>query len=458
MMNTVIRISAAACVGYAALMLLVFLLQHRIIFFPQQLSENFQFRFQEKFIESYLDISDQKKVHYLRFLVDQPQGVILFFHGNAGALDGWGYVAEELAKKTQHEIWIMDYPGFGKSTGSLEKSEQGLIKMGEMFIKKIRELHSDLPLYLYGRSIGSGIAAGLSRQSGVAGIILETPYTSLKQLATELYPWLPSFLLRFDLDNTKIKDSPIKNVLIFHGTDDAVIPFQHGHKLSQILEGRSKLIRIEGGTHNDLSDFPAYWQALTDYLTNHPATSHRRDVALTDEVLFQSRNLTKSGLFTRGIEGPAVSPEGDLYVVNFQKQGTIGVIRGVTRNDQEASLFLQLPEDGISNAIRFNPQGEMLVADRKLHRILKIDRQTKEITILAENRDMNQPNDFCVSQSGALFISDPSWSRTKPGTIYLFHNSQLTELAPDMKAVNGIDLSPDESKLYISESDRKSVV
>lgn len=174
------------------------------------------------------------------------------------------------------------------------------------------------------------------------------------------------------------------------------------------------------------------------------STSAQADVSASAEV------FTSQGLFTKGIEGPAVDKDGNLYVVNFEKSGTIGVVKS---GSNKPELFITLPDGGISNSIRFNTKYEMLVADRIKHQILKIDLKSKTITVIATNKDFNQPNDFTVSKSGDLYLSDPSWSSKKKGHIWLLtSDGKFSIIGKDLKAVNGIELSPDESKLYFTES------
>ncbi|QDK37013.1 SMP-30/gluconolactonase/LRE family protein [Bdellovibrio sp. NC01] len=164
----------------------------------------------------------------------------------------------------------------------------------------------------------------------------------------------------------------------------------------------------------------------------------------------EAKVLTGNGLFTKGIEGPAVDADGNLYVVNFAKSGTIGVVKA---GSNKPELFTTLPDGGVSNSIRFNAKKEMLVADRIKHQLLKIDLQSKAIVVVATNKDFNQPNDFTVSRSGDIYFSDPSWSSKKKGNIWLLTtDGKFSIVGQDLKAVNGIELSPDESKLYFTES------
>jgi sugar lactone lactonase YvrE len=171
------------------------------------------------------------------------------------------------------------------------------------------------------------------------------------------------------------------------------------------------------------------------------------------EVLFQSTDHTKENLFTTNIEGPCFDKSGNLYVVNFQKDGTIGLVKP----DGEPELFVTLPEGSTANSIKFDSKGAMLLADFTGHNVLKVDMQTKAVSVLAHNDKFNQPNDICINKKDQLFASDPKWSDST-GMIWRIEPSGETILLADsMGTTNGIELSPDEKTLYVNESIQRKI-
>src|SRR5438128_54992 len=112
----------------------------------------------------------------------------------------------------------------------------------------------------------------------------------------------------------------------------------------------------------------------------------------TSEELYKSSALTPVNSFTSGVEGPAVDKDGNLYAVNYSKDGTIGKITPADDN----SVFIELQNGSIGNGIRFNSKGEMLIADYTNHNILKVDMTTKQLTVYAHDSAMNQPNDIAI--------------------------------------------------------------
>jgi sugar lactone lactonase YvrE len=182
--------------------------------------------------------------------------------------------------------------------------------------------------------------------------------------------------------------------------------------------------------------------------------------AVAQDAPFQSRQVTPSGEYTFGIEGPAVDRQGNLYVVNFAKPGTIGKL---PNGAAQSELFATLPEGSVGVAIRFDREGRMFVADYKKHNIFLVSRDGKTVKTYFHSDDFNQPNDLTMAVDGTLYASDPNWKR---------HDGQVWRIAkaPDgnvvgekmtadrkMSTTNGIDLSPDGRTLYVGESDTREI-
>lgn len=172
-----------------------------------------------------------------------------------------------------------------------------------------------------------------------------------------------------------------------------------------------------------------------------------------EEALFQSNDFTPEGEFTSGIEGPATDKAGNIYVVNFGEQGTIGKVTP----DGESSLFVRLPEGSIGNGIRINKQGDLFIADYTNHNVLRIDPSSKSISVHAHNPKMNQPNDLAIRSDGVLFASDPNWKESTGNIWRIDLDGSIILLESDMGTTNGIEVSPDEKTLYVNESVQRNV-
>ena len=132
-------------------------------------------------------------------------------------------------------------------------------------------------------------------------------------------------------------------------------------------------------------------------------------VGCAAEPLFESRQLTPSGEYTFGIEGPAVDRAGNLYVVNFRKPGTIGMLAG--GRDARRNCSPRSRRAASATSIRFDRDGRMFVADWKKHNIFVVEPGASRAARLFPLRPFNQPNDIAVARDGTLYASDPHWKR-----------------------------------------------
>lgn len=238
-----------------------FMFQTKLIFYPGQLPREFQFKLGKETEEIFLKTSDGEEINAL-FYSGSKKEVILYFHGNAGDLSNWQYIAEDFTR-LGYNFFIIDYRGYGKSSGTI--TERGLYADAEaayQFLMDEKRFRPD-DLIIYGRSIGTGVAVELASRHAVKGLILEAPYTSLKKLANEKMPFLlPSLFLRFHFDNIGKINSVKSPVLFIHGANDTLIPPSHTNKLFDHFSGKKKKVIIPEGSHNDLNEFAEYHEGL----------------------------------------------------------------------------------------------------------------------------------------------------------------------------------------------------
>ena len=164
--------------------------------------------------------------------------------------------------------------------------------------------------------------------------------------------------------------------------------------------------------------------------------------------LFVATDLTKENLFSTNIEGPAFDKNGQLYVVNYQHDGTIGKVA----SDGICSMFIELPKGSIANCILFDKTDNMFLPDFTGHNILHVDMQTQKVSVFCHEPRMYSPNDLCMNRNGQIFASDPDW-KTSVGQLWRIDtDAKPVLLEPNMGTTNGIELSPDEKTLYVNES------
>ncbi len=169
--------------------------------------------------------------------------------------------------------------------------------------------------------------------------------------------------------------------------------------------------------------------------------------------LWKARDLTPEHVFTSGIEGPASIKNGSLYVVNYQKEGTIGIVDSLGRS----SLFCTLPQGSIGNGIRFDKGWNMYIADYRGHNILLMHSGEKNITVYAHDSTMSGPNDIAITSNGILFASAPDWDKST-GSIYrIASEGNMIKVDSALGTTNGIEVSPEDKFLYVNESVQKKI-
>ena len=158
---------------------------------------------------------------------------LIFFHGNAGSLENRIHKLNHF-RDMNINFLIIAWRGFSGNKGN--PSEQGLYEDGKSAIDwLIKKGVSEKNLILYGESLGTGVATHLAQNKNFAGVILETPFTSMIDAAKKFYPYIPvKLLLKDKFENYK----KIKNInlpiLIMHGEVDQLVPFSMGKKIYEI--------------------------------------------------------------------------------------------------------------------------------------------------------------------------------------------------------------------------------
>lgn len=245
---------------YLLICVVLYFFQERLIFFPQKLAIDHAFHFNGEFEEKFFQVDDKTMVHALHFFAKKSKGVILYFHGNAGSLEGWGEVADDFVKM-DYDVLISDFRGFGKSTG--EMTEANFNQDSQMLYDFLLEKYDAAQIIIYGRSLGTGVAVDLASKNKAQQLILETPFANFADLAQSRFKIFPvKALLKFDFPNkNKLKkvDYPVH---IFHGTNDEVIPYNHAKELQSVLKSGSTFTTIEFGNHNNLFTSQAYWTKI----------------------------------------------------------------------------------------------------------------------------------------------------------------------------------------------------
>ena len=250
--------------GYAVLMILVYLVQERFIFKPEKLSQDFVYNYDTPFKELFFEVAPGVTINGLHFYVKKPLGLILYFHGNTRSIKGWAKYAKDFSRY-QYDVVLVDYRGFGKSTG--RKNEREMHKDMQLVYDTLAVQYHEHHILVYGRSLGSGFATKIASENSPRYLILDAPYYSFTKAVQRFIPILPmKYVLRYQLRTDKWIRKVNCHTYIIHGTKDWLIPISQSQKLVKLNPRKITLISIIGGGHNNLPSFPEYHNFIRDIL------------------------------------------------------------------------------------------------------------------------------------------------------------------------------------------------
>jgi len=200
--------------------------------------------------EIVLDTADGEKVIVWHVAPKPGRPLLLYFHGNAGTL---AYRAERFRALTADGSGLvaLSYRGYGGSTGS--PSEAGLMLDAEAAYRFARAQHPDARLVAFGESLGTGVAVALASRHPMAAVVLESPYTSIADVAASIYWFLPVRLLIKDgFYSDRLIAKVAAPVLILHGERDRVVPITFGERLFALAAEPKRFKRFPQASHADL--------------------------------------------------------------------------------------------------------------------------------------------------------------------------------------------------------------
>lgn len=231
----------------------LYFIQDLLLFHPTPLPKNYTYAIRQPFTEHNLMQDDGTNLALVKFTTGKRRGIILYFHGNMQNVERYAPLST-LFTAEGHEVWMMDYRGFGKSTGKI--TEQGLYKDAlQIYNLASKEVSGD-SIIIYGKSLGTGIAAQLASTQGCKKLILETPYYAIPQIAKDKFPVYPvNWLVRYRIPTHQFLSKVTVPVTAFHGTADEVIAYSQATKLRD-ENPTLELVTIQKGKHNNLLTFP----------------------------------------------------------------------------------------------------------------------------------------------------------------------------------------------------------
>ncbi len=248
--------------GYLALAISLYALQEKIIFQSKTLDEHYKFTFDQPFNEIEIAGASGQSINAIIFnpAIPTTKGTILYFHGNADNMQRWGSYAIDFTQ-LGYQVLMIDYTGFGKSRGL--PSEEALYQNAEDTWAWAQHHLPSKNFIIYGRSLGTGVAAHLAAQHKANQLILETPFY---ELAQDRYKPFFIFGLKYEFPNYKYLPQIDYPITIIQGTNDWVVSIKSANKLKPLLKSTDNFFEIEGGGHKNLRKFDEYHQILEEIL------------------------------------------------------------------------------------------------------------------------------------------------------------------------------------------------
>jgi fermentation-respiration switch protein FrsA (DUF1100 family) len=269
MQNVMLKIILIVAASYGLLVVVVYFMQGRMLYLANVPGRTLTMIPADAGID-YEDVSietaDGVTLHGW-FIPGRSSRVLLFFHGNAGN------ISHRLDSIRQFQdlgmsVFIIDYRGYGQSEG--RTTERGIYRDADAAWRYLVEdrgiIASDI--VIFGRSLGASVASRLATQTQPLALVVESSFTSVPDIAQDLYPWLPArWLSRLSHATRDYIQDVQCPVLVVHSRDDEIIPFHHGEEIYSAANERRTLLALSG-THNDafLRDERTYLEGLRAFL------------------------------------------------------------------------------------------------------------------------------------------------------------------------------------------------
>lgn len=243
--------------------ILIYFFQHKFFFQPEKLPADFKFAYEHlKAEEKFVETEKGAHISYLDFQVDNPKGVVIYLKGNTKSIKGWGKFAIDFTR-LGYEVVMMDYRGFGKSTG--KRTVEAMKRDSQFIYNIVKKEFSEDKIIVYGRSLGSGFAARLASKNNPRLLILTSPLYSLLRTIHRYLPFMPAKpFLRYNIPTFQYLKNVRCPIKIIHGSDDKLVPINTAIDLSEINPDLTRLYVILRAGHIDIHQFEEYHRVMEE--------------------------------------------------------------------------------------------------------------------------------------------------------------------------------------------------
>ena len=251
------KIALVVIVGFP---LLMYLAQDSLIFHPQPRAESKRIALSQRpAVDSlFIHAADGTRLHaWLR----RGDPLVIYFGGNAEEVS---WMLDDAARRTLATGWLLvDYRGYGSSSGS--PSEAALVADAIQWYDSLAKNYKSV--YVFGRSLGSGVAVQLAAQRPVAGVVLVAPFDSLVEVGKRHYPFLPvSWMLKHRFDSAALAPKITAPLLCIVAAADEIIPAAHAKRLYDAWGGEKRWVGLEDAGHNSTDNAANYWTSIVAFL------------------------------------------------------------------------------------------------------------------------------------------------------------------------------------------------
>ncbi len=242
---------------YCSIGIALFYLQEKFIFHPEKIEADYTYLFDGAFKENSIAVNAEDTVNMLTFYSTvQKKGVVLYFHGNRKNVEHYFSQVKQFTSRG-FDVYMPDYPGFGKSTG--QRSEEKMYQQAMMVYNLVASQNGKDSIIIFGKSLGTCMATYVASHTACKKLILETPYYSMTDLFLHYAPIYPvEKMATYKLPLFSFFEKLTCRKVIIHGSNDEVIPIQQALRLKKYFKPGDEFITIEGGKHNGLSKLKAF--------------------------------------------------------------------------------------------------------------------------------------------------------------------------------------------------------
>jgi len=267
MKKKILKLSLFVIGAYTLLLVLLYIGQEKLIFHPSKTASGYSYPYSNNHEELFIKTVDKVNLHGVLFKTDSiSKGLIFYLHGNGGTIESWGKVSK-IYNKLGYDVFMLDYRGYGKSTGKIINETQFLSDT-QLAYDGLKKRYKENEISILGYSIGTGSASYLASQNKPKRLILQAPYYSLQELVSRLMPFVPDFILNYKLNTAKYLESVNCPINILHGTEDLTIPYESSVLLKKKTPNKVKLFTFTEQGHNELHYNTNYLKVISRILVD----------------------------------------------------------------------------------------------------------------------------------------------------------------------------------------------